>query len=348
MPEEPIKTCVELQSPTPFPAMAPILPGTGPLSPEVEQAVMLISRKWPNGKVLRVTFMDGDPQVQRRVEEMAHTWSRYANIRFKFGDDPDAEIRISFTQRGSWSYIGKDALSIPKSQPTMNFGWLTPDTPDSEYRRVVVHEFGHALGLVHEHQNPAAGIPWNKPAVYDYYSGPPNNWTKKQVDINLFQKYDEDQTNHTKFDPKSIMLYPIPNEFTIGDFEVGWNKKLSETDKRFIATKYPKPANELIVDDPPREAEISQPGEVDLYTFLVTQKGDYRLETEGRTDLVMTLYGPEDDTLFIAADDDSGRRLNPRIVRELDWGEYTIRLHHFSKARIGPYKIGVYRETSEA
>ena len=61
----------------------------------------------------------------------------------------------------------------------------------------------------------------------------------------------------------------------------------------------------------------------------------------------MTLYGPEDDTLFIAADDDSGRRLNPRIVQELDWGLYTIRLHHFSDKRTGSYKIGVYREETD-
>lgn len=348
MSEKPIKTCTDLGSPLPRPGMTPILPGTKPWTPELQQAVMLFRKKWRNGKILRVFFMDGEPEVQRKVEEMAHTWSRYANIRFKFVDDPDAEIRISFTQPGSWSYIGTDALSIPKSQPTMNFGWLTPSSPDSEYRRVVVHEFGHALSLVHEHQNPDKGIPWNKPAVYDYYSGPPNNWTKEQVDNNLFKTYDKDQTQYTKFDPKSIMLYPIPNEFTIGDFEVGWNKKLSKTDKQFIAEKYPKPANEIIVDDPPREEEISDAGEVDTYTFIVTQKGVYRIETKGRTDLVMTLWGPEDDTLFIDGDDDSGRRLNPRIVQELDWGKYTIRLHHFSEAGTGPYKVGVYREMPDA
>lgn len=33
----------------------------------------------------------------------------------------------------------------------MHFGWLRDDTDDVEWRRVVVHEFGHALGAIHEH-----------------------------------------------------------------------------------------------------------------------------------------------------------------------------------------------------
>ena len=64
------------------------------------------------------------------------------------------------------------------------------------------------------------------------------------------------------------MLYPVPNEFTIGDYEVGWNRVLSEDDKEFIGRMYPKPANELIVDAPPRESAISRYGEIDTYTFL--------------------------------------------------------------------------------
>jgi hypothetical protein len=41
-------------------------------------------------------------------------------------------------------------------------------------------------------------------------------------------------------DPKSIMQYPVSNELTTGDFEIGWNTELSEMDKNFIAEMYPK------------------------------------------------------------------------------------------------------------
>jgi len=206
-----------------------------------DYAAMPMASKWPNGLTLRVRFLDGDPVVQAKVAHFAVEWSNYANITFNFNNDPDAEIRISFQYQGSWSSVGTDALNVAANQPTMNYGWLTPTTPDTEYQRVVVHEFGHALGLIHEHSSPAAGgIHWNKPVVYRYYEGPPNNWTPQQVDFNLFQTYAAAVTNYTALDPTSIMMYPIPAGFTTDGRVVGWNTALSNTDKAFIAQMYPK------------------------------------------------------------------------------------------------------------
>lgn len=307
----------------------------------------LTGKLWRPGRTLRVRFLDGDPEVHERVKPFAQQWSEHANIQFVFGDDSDAEIRISFAQSGSWSYIGTDALSIPKTQPTMNYGWLKRSTPNDEYSRVVIHEFGHALGFIHEHQNPATNVPWNKEAVYAYYAGPPNNWSRQQTDINLFTRYSATLTQFSEFDRDSIMLYPIPNEFTIGDFEVGWNRVLSVADKQFAGTLYPgvaKLENELAIDAPMMNASIGEFGELDKYNFVVKTVGRYRMETEGRLDLVMSLFGPDDEGLGVTEDDDSGRRLNARIVADLRPGVYTLKVRHYSRRRTGDYQIGVYRE----
>lgn len=307
----------------------------------------LTGKLWQPGRTLRVHFLDGDPEIQARIQPFAQQWSEYANIKFQFVNDPNAEIRVSFAQPGSWSYIGTDALSIPKGQATMNFGWLKRSTPNDEYSRVVIHEFGHALGCIHEHQNPATDVPWNKEAVYDYYAGPPNNWTRQQTDINLFTRYSATLTQFTAFDRDSIMLYPIPNEFTIGDFEVGWNRVLSAMDKQFIASLYPgvmKLENELMIDAPATTAAIGEFGEIDKFTFAVTVAGRYRMETGGNLDLVMGLFGPNDETVGITEDDDSGRRLNAKIVADLQPGTYTLKVRHYSNRRTGDYQIGVYRE----
>jgi hypothetical protein len=311
---------------------------------------VLTGKKWDNGRTLKVGFIDGLAEVQQRVITFAKQWEQFANLTLDFtplpaGTTPD--IRISFAQEGSWSYLGTDALGIRDDLCTMNFGWLTPEVSDREYERVVVHEFGHALGAIHEHQSPGATIPWDKDAVYKYYGGPPNNWSKEEVDVNLFELYDKTITQFSQFDPNSIMLYAIPNDLTVGDWEVGWNTTMSDTDKAFIASLYPKKPDEgpeiphIDIDGKPVAAAIGKPAEEDEFLFDVTDSGTYTVETTGNTDVVMALFGPDTREKRIGVDDDSGRGLNARLRIDLDAGEYHVVVRHYSKRGKGAYKVKV-------
>lgn len=219
-----------------------------PLSPPIllpdGRLAALQAKLWPSHqRVLHIRFLGGDPRVHSRIERIANQWTHHAHIRFVFDNAADATIRIGFIPGASWSYIGTDALdpTISPDMPTMNFGWLTPATPNDELQRVVLHEFGHALGMIHEHQSPAAEIPWDREAVYKYYAGPPNYWTRAQVDLNIFARYSHEQANASQFDRASIMLYPIPAEFTDGQLTIGWNRTLSKLDREFIRILYPAP-----------------------------------------------------------------------------------------------------------
>jgi hypothetical protein len=129
------------------------------------RAALLNEFKWSAGTTVRVRFLEGDPELQKRVQRVAEEWTGpdMANLTWQFGDDPDADVRVAFEQgNGSWSYLGTMCQQIPAPEPTMNYGWLTPDSGDDELHRVVAHEFGHALGLIHEHQNPDTPIDWNR------------------------------------------------------------------------------------------------------------------------------------------------------------------------------------------
>jgi serralysin len=205
------------------------------------RAAIVWQKKWPAGRPITVRFLEGDPNIQNKVKEMAMDWTNYGNVKIQFvNDKQDADIQIAFQQgAGSWSYIGTDASTIDPGESTMNFGWFDETTPDKEFSRTTKHEFGHALGLIHEHQNPSDGINWNKEAVYKELGGPPNNWPRETIDHNMFERYGKTITQYTDVDPQSVMMYFIPAEWTIDHKSYGENVfDLSDTDKKFIKDQY--------------------------------------------------------------------------------------------------------------
>jgi serralysin len=224
-----------------------LMPGMTPMAGmavntlDMPAMAVVATKLWKPGRQLRVRFMDNPSQtVRQKIEKYAHEWEKYISVRFVFGNSSSAEIRITTTAGlGSWSYLGTDNLLIPGNKATMNYGWFTSSTPDDEFKRTTLHEFGHALGCIHEHMNPLGNIPWNREAVYRYYMTT-QGWTKEDVDAQVLAKYNAASLNIGVYDPKSIMHYPVPKELTIGqNFSVGWNKKLSTQDKKFIRQMYP-------------------------------------------------------------------------------------------------------------
>lgn len=203
------------------------------------RAALLLGAKWVVGSVITVRFLEGDPQLRARVQAVAEEWTRLANLTLDFRDSGPTDIRIAFIQgNGSWSYIGTQCRQITEPRPTMNYGWLTPESSEDELRRVVLHEFGHALGLIHEHQNPRRSVQWNRAAVIHDLSGPPNNWSEATIETNMFKRYEELELDATAVDTHSIMMYPIPAAWTLDGLSADLNGELSQTDKDFISHAY--------------------------------------------------------------------------------------------------------------
>ena len=314
-----------------------------PQKPGVRRAVLEFRKLWINGSTLRVKFLEGTPEQQATAKAQALWWTEQANLNFEFTDASDAEIRVTFDPNdGAWSWVGTDARKIPFNQPTMNLGFLDGGTAG--------HEFGHSIGLGHEHQNPLGGIEWNEDVVIKSLSGPPNNWTEDQIRFNVLNKYSMDQIRGTQFDPESIMLYFFPGTWVKSGIGTRANDVLSNLDKMFIASREAYPgrgapeAVELRVNGKSLKAEISKPLEEDLYQFTVKEAGRYAMSTTGQTDLMMKLFGPDSQTSLIAEDDDGGAGLNPRIVQMLSPGVYYIQVRHYNLAAgTGPYNIRVTR-----
>ncbi len=308
------------------------------------RAVAPIGKSWMNGSTLRVRFIGGSSAEQAKVREQAGWWSQVANLKFDFNNAPDAEIRIAFDQNdGAWSYVGTDCRGIPLNSPTMNLGFLDGGT--------VAHEFGHAIGLAHEHQNPAGGIQWNEQIVISELAKSPNFWDEQTTRHNVLNKYSADQVKGTTFDRESIMLYFFPASWTLNGIATQANDILSRMDKEFIAgaQMYPKSgtpvsaATELKVNAKQRtNASIGKVGEEDLFRFTAKLGGRYVIDTNGPTDVVMKLFGPNSETALIAEDDDSGIHTNARIVSDLIAGDYFVQVRHYNRLNgMGSYSIKV-------
>ena len=203
--------------------------------------------------ILRVRFLDGTDDERALVRRIAPEWSKYANIRFEFVENDASGIRIGFDPNdGNWSYVGSGVAGITK---TMNLA-IRGSSEDGK-RRVILHEFGHALSLNHEHQNPAVSIQWDEKAIIEEITRI-WGWPEAKIRRNILNPLDREQTNFTEFDPDSIMLYPIPNRWTIGDFETDYNTALSATDKHFIGTIYDPNFEYRPNFDPNLRAKIEQ------------------------------------------------------------------------------------------
>lgn len=145
--------------------------------------------------------------------------------------ESNGDVRIGFdTKKGTWSLIGIDCLNS-KKDVTMNFSWLDCGT--------IIHEFGHMLGLIHEHQNPKNNpIEWDVDEVYKMYKRD-MGWNKETTYKNIILHYKKNQINGTNFDGESIMLYFFPSALTLNNSGTNPNHILSPNDVKYISKLYP-------------------------------------------------------------------------------------------------------------
>lgn len=233
-------------------------------------AVFQRNLRWKviGGKVeLRVAFEAGTTDAEREVVmSIANAWVTPKDtfkpvVEFLWSsngmpnfwstgdpeDNPDrAHIRIRINQDVANSRIGRDAWSVPGNRPTMNLSKILVTAPEDlmllKYR--ILHEFGHALSFVHEHQSPEGSCEkelqweepcdywshrkWEKkegwlgvqyvpsgtheacsPGVYRFFGSEPTNWSRPKTDSQL-RSENSVAYGVSPIDDRSVMTYFLP------------------------------------------------------------------------------------------------------------------------------------------
>lgn len=179
---------------------------------------------------------------------LARDWTQYARIDFMVisaAKKSEADIRITTTESGYWSHVGtRCATGVDKSAATM----CLQDHHKKVIPRKVRHEFGHALGLFHEHQLTDSDellIPYDEAKVYKWYADN-SSWDPKKVKHNVLSKRKKDGIHTLKncMDQFSVMLYPIKVQcLTSADlgrhFCTSESATLSVEDRLHIMRMYP-------------------------------------------------------------------------------------------------------------
>lgn len=229
--------------------------------PFIPQQLFNIADAWTNddslekGKVkIGVAFLDGSKRQRENVRKYVQPWTQKGGaeiVEWAWDDMSKPHIRVTFAGKENKSNIGRQAASVTdRKVPTMYLADVGSDVGEERVRQVILHEFGHALGLRHEIQHPSSGIKWIRANVYaDYYAA--SKWSKEEVNKNVLDVYTKDYLckGAKDYDPKSIMMYPILNDWTESHEALTPSSTLSDADLKCVATAYW--AQDLLRDAPP-------------------------------------------------------------------------------------------------
>lgn len=284
-------------------------------------------RRWLPGKVVRVAFLDGDSDLHRDIATVLEEITDACGVVFDFGETATgdfrrwtetdtelaAEIRVSFDKQGYFSLVGIDSVDTsigpPSSrvggrphQASLNLGGFAVQKP-ATWRGTTLHEFLHALGFHHAHQNMRgpcdASFRWDddpgyqltqdergafvtdangkRPGIYTYLAGFPNFWPRAKVDHNLKTENDPHLVAGP-FDPSSTMLYRFPPLFYKTQpspcAPTGDGQALSEGDVRGLQLLYPQ-------DQPAVDAIASKQDEIMSALEAAAPTAESELEGRG-------------------------------------------------------------------
>jgi hypothetical protein len=249
-----------------------------------EESKIFMSAVQKGKQLFQIPCVDVYPEKDDKNIEQSKVFSAITMTNAIWKAGSSGTITITFGGYGcegcspdaAWSMIGNQSTT---AMPSMNLGFIDPpyepfmldgveySAPEDEMRNycgpsgksschenwkpgaTVIHEFCHAIGMLHEHQNnlfDSNTIKLNKEAVVQYYER--IGMGEQAAQVNVLDRYECSDSKKceyagTKYDKKSIMLYYLPDDWIDGKNPTYPNFELSDMDKGWLKSIYPMDIN---------------------------------------------------------------------------------------------------------
>lgn len=220
----------------------------GVVDDDMDRSVFLKDPPFKSGETVNIFVEDINPESgfkQRTIDILYEYVQPHVNLNLVMVDSPDPPeggsdtvlVVITNDPKYARSKCNGVAFGVGTKRPLIVI-------LNDKNKRIVIHEFGHVLGLVHEILHPGARGRLDLDALVEVWMrrnpGVDREKAMKRIRYQNARELDENKVGFSStFDDNSVMLYNYSASVTLDGVELVGGNEFSEGDKAQLKAMYP-------------------------------------------------------------------------------------------------------------